>query len=89
MYLVATDEGTVHRCSKSYAEQYLDSYFGHSGPIYKVRCNPFVSDLFLTCSADWSCKLWNWREETAITNFQVFIITIICIYIYIIESRSI
>jgi len=71
MYLVATDEGTVHRCSKSYAESYLDSYFGHSGPIYKVRCNPFVSDLFLTCSADWSCKLWNWREETAITNFQV------------------
>ena len=71
MYLVATEEGTVHRCSKSYAEQYLDSYFGHSGPIYKVRCNPFFSDVFLTCSADWSCKLWNWREEVAISNFQV------------------
>ncbi|CAK87332.1 unnamed protein product (macronuclear) [Paramecium tetraurelia] len=36
--------------------------FGHSGPVYKVRCNPFFGDIFLTCSADWSCKLWNWTE---------------------------
>ena len=33
------------------------------GAIYKVRCNPFWSDIFLTCSADWSCKLWNWKSE--------------------------
>ncbi|CAD8164655.1 unnamed protein product [Paramecium pentaurelia] len=70
MYLAATEDGTIHRCSKSYTEQYLDNYFGHSGPVYKVRCNPFMSDIFLTCSADWSCKLWNWREELPKANFQ-------------------
>jgi len=63
IYFVSTEDGTVHRCSKSYKEQYLDNYFGHAGPVYKVRCNPFWSDIFLTCSADWTCRLWNWREE--------------------------
>ena len=57
MYLAATEEATIHRCSRSYTETYLESYFGHSGPIYKIRCNPFWSNLFLTCSADWTIKL--------------------------------
>ena len=29
-YLVGTEEGHIHRCSCSYSEQYLDSYFGHT-----------------------------------------------------------
>lgn len=66
MYLVGTEDGAIHRCSKSYSEQYLDSYYGHSGPVYKVRCNPFWSDIFLSCSADWSAKLWNIKEETPV-----------------------
>ena len=31
IYLVCTEEGTLHRCSRSYSEQYLESYAGHSG----------------------------------------------------------
>jgi len=61
-YLVGTEDGLVHRCSTSYNEQYLATYFGHSGPVYRVRCNPFVSHAFLTCSADWSMKLWTTRQ---------------------------
>mmetsp|Transcript_83262 Transcript_83262/g.124885 ORF Transcript_83262/g.124885 Transcript_83262/m.124885 type:complete len:82 (-) Transcript_83262:306-551(-) len=63
MFLVATEDGSVHKSSKSYPDTYLDNYYGHTGPIYKVRCNPFWSDIFLTCSADWSCKLWKLGEE--------------------------
>ena len=69
IYLASTEEATVYRCSKSYAETYLDTYFGHTGAIYKVRTNPFWSDIFLTCSADWSCKLWNIHEENALNTF--------------------
>jgi WD40 repeat protein len=58
VYMVGTEDGLVHRCSTSYNEQYLETYVGHSGPVYKVRCNPFWSYAFLTCSADWSIKLW-------------------------------
>ena len=35
-YVVGTEEGGVHKCSVSYNEQYLETYAGHSGPVYKV-----------------------------------------------------
>jgi hypothetical protein len=31
IYVCGTEEGSIHRCSVSYNEQYLDSYLGHSG----------------------------------------------------------
>jgi len=70
VYLASTEDGTVHRCSKSYNEQYLENYFGHKGPVYKVRANPYCPELFLTCSADWSCRLWNWRDDQSKYIFQ-------------------
>ena len=64
IYFAATDDGTVHRCSTSYNEQYLDTFFGHHGPIYKVRCNPFVPEYFLTCSYDWTARLWSLKDNS-------------------------
>jgi hypothetical protein len=58
-YLAATEDGIVHKCSVSYGEQYLQSYFGHSGPVYALCCSPFDDQVFLTCSADWTVKLWS------------------------------
>lgn len=58
VYLAATEDGLIHRCSTSYYEQYLDTYFGHTGPVYKIRCSPFWKEAFLTCSADWTIRLW-------------------------------
>eukprot|EP00438_Fugacium_kawagutii_P015217 Skav202223 [mRNA] locus=scaffold244:18802:22102:- [translate_table: standard] len=75
-YLVGTEDGLVHRCSTSYNEQFLDTYYGHSGPVYRVRCNPFMSHAFLTCSADWTMKLWTTKPphghppETPLLTFQ-------------------
>ena len=39
IYLIGTDEGHVHRCSTAYNEQYVETYTGHSGPVYQVRKN--------------------------------------------------
>jgi hypothetical protein len=64
-YLVATEDGLVHRCSVSYAEQYLETYGGgecrdgHTAPVYRVRCSPFSDHIFVTCSADWTVKVWD------------------------------
>lgn len=66
-YFVATEDGIIHRCSKSYKDQYLRSYYGHTGPVYKVRCNPFWSNIFISCSADWTCRIWNWEEEEVLS----------------------
>jgi WD40 repeat protein len=75
-YLVGTEDGLVHRCSTSYTEQYLETFYGHSGPVYRVRCNPFMSSAFLTCSADWTMKLWTTKPikghppDTPLLNFM-------------------
>ena len=69
-YLVGTEDGYIHRCSSSYNEQYLDSYGGHTGPIYKVKWSPFLNHVFLSCSADWTVRLWNQEEEQDIFKFQ-------------------
>lgn len=37
IYFIGTEEGSIHRCSKSYKEQYLDSFYGHTGAVYKVH----------------------------------------------------
>jgi WD40 repeat protein len=62
LYLASTEEGTVHKCSFSYNDE-VDMYWGHSGPVYKVRCSPFWSNIMLTCSADWTIQVWDWRRE--------------------------
>ncbi|EDV22267.1 uncharacterized protein TRIADDRAFT_29402, partial [Trichoplax adhaerens] len=70
IYLTGTEDGHIHKCSCSYNEQYLESYFGHMGPVYKVAWSPYVSDAFLSCSGDWSVKLWNQEKPKAIHSFQ-------------------
>uniref|UniRef100_A0A6I8N8R2 Dynein axonemal intermediate chain 4 n=1 Tax=Ornithorhynchus anatinus TaxID=9258 RepID=A0A6I8N8R2_ORNAN len=62
LYLAGTEEGYIHMCSCSYNEQFLDTYRGHKGPVYKIAWNPFCHDIFLSCSADWGISLW--RQDT-------------------------
>ncbi|CAF5205341.1 unnamed protein product, partial [Rotaria magnacalcarata] len=57
-YLCGTDEGSIHRCSTIYNEKYLESYIGHTGPVYKVHWSPFAENIFLSASADWTVRLW-------------------------------
>eukprot|EP00644_Phytophthora_capsici_P009169 jgi/Phyca11/541427/estExt2_Genewise1Plus.C_PHYCAscaffold_60767 len=59
VYFVGTEDGLIHKCSVSYNEQYLQTYIGHTGPVYQLLVSPFSTDLFLSCSGDWSLKLWH------------------------------
>ncbi|XP_068948915.1 dynein axonemal intermediate chain 4 isoform X2 [Petaurus breviceps papuanus] len=58
IYLAGTEEGHIHKCSCSHNEQYLDTYKGHKGPVYRIAWNPFCYEAFLSCSADWGVNLW-------------------------------
>lgn len=70
-YYAGTEDGLVHMCSVSYNEQTLGTYVGHTGPVYKVRCSPFHPDAFLSCSADWTVKLWDQKnQETPVLTMQ-------------------
>ncbi|KAG5182360.1 hypothetical protein JKP88DRAFT_263199 [Tribonema minus] len=69
-YLVGTEDGLIHKCSVSYSEQYLETYSGHTGPVYRIRCSPFCDKLFLSCSADWTVKLWDQRAPQCLKNLR-------------------
>lgn len=58
IFIVGTEEGSLHAYSKAYGSQYLHSYRGHNMAVYTVAWNPFHPDVFLSCSADWTVKLW-------------------------------
>ncbi|CAN0193707.1 unnamed protein product [Bubo scandiacus] len=68
-YLAGTEEGHIHKCSCSCSEQFLETYRGHKGPVYKVAWNPFSTDTFLSCSADWSIILWHQDSQTPMLTF--------------------
>lgn len=70
IYFAGTEDGNIHRCSCSYNEQYLDTYNGHNAPIYRIKCSPFHPDAFLSCSADWTVKLWTSKDTDYIFDFH-------------------
>nr|XP_020661750.1 WD repeat-containing protein 78 [Pogona vitticeps] len=69
IYMVGTEEGYIHKCSCSYNEQYLETYRGHKGPVYKIAWNPFSTEVFLSCSADWSIILWRHDSTHPVLTF--------------------
>lgn len=69
-YLVGTENGQIHKCSTSSCEQYVCTYAAHEGAINRVRWSPFSADLFVSCSNDWTARLWHQKHETEIFKFQ-------------------
>ncbi|XP_072505876.1 dynein axonemal intermediate chain 4 isoform X2 [Notamacropus eugenii] len=77
IYLAGTEEGHIHKCSCSYNEQYLDTYKGHKGPVYRIAWSPFCYEAFLSCSADWGVNLW---QQDNLKPFLSFYTTTHVIY---------
>jgi dynein intermediate chain 1 len=59
VFLVCTEEGKVHKCSKAYINQFLDTVDAHHMAVYSVCWNTFHPKIYLTCSADWTVKIWD------------------------------
>ncbi|XP_073511212.1 dynein axonemal intermediate chain 1 [Phyllobates terribilis] len=58
LFLVGTEEGNIHKCSKAYSSQFLDTFDAHNMAVDTVRWNPFHPKVFITCSSDWTVKIW-------------------------------
>ncbi|KAJ3195232.1 cytoplasmic dynein with WD40 domain [Irineochytrium annulatum] len=71
LFVVGTEEGRIHKCSKAYNSQYLLSFEGHQMAVYTVRYNPFHGNVFLSASADWTVKLWDHSKEKAVISFDL------------------
>jgi len=71
LFLVGTEEGRIHKCSKAFSGQYLETYEGHTMAVYTVRWNPFHSKIFISASADWTVKLWDHMNRFPILSFDL------------------
>jgi len=71
LFLVGTEEGKIHKCSKAYSGQYLETFLGHHMAVYSIRWNPFHAGVFLSCSADWTVKLWSHNQPTPVLSFDL------------------
>lgn len=71
LFLVGTEEGKIHLCSKAYAGQYLETYEGHYLAVYSVKWNKYHPKIFLSCSADWTIKMWNMDITRPLMTFDM------------------
>lgn len=71
LFLVGTEEGQIHKCSKAYNSEYLASYEGHHMAVYTVRWNLFHPKVFASCSADWTVKLWDHTVLSPLMTFDL------------------
>lgn len=71
LFLVGTEEGRIHKCSKAFSGQYLETYEGHSMAVYTVRWNPYHMKIFISASADWTVKMWDHTSRTPVMSFDL------------------
>ncbi|XP_070599753.1 dynein axonemal intermediate chain 1 [Erythrolamprus reginae] len=64
LFLVGTEEGKIYKCSKTYSSQFLDIFHAHHMAVDAVSWNPFHNKVFISCSSDWTVKIWDHTIKT-------------------------
>ncbi|XP_056157734.1 dynein, axonemal, intermediate chain 1, paralog 2 [Lampris incognitus] len=71
LFLVGTEEGKIHKCSKAYSSQFLETYDAHNMAVDAVKWNYFHQKVFLSCSSDWTVKMWDHTINTPMFTFDL------------------
>ncbi|NXU47338.1 DNAI1 protein, partial [Turnix velox] len=64
LFLVGTEEGKIYKCSKCYSSQFLDVFEAHQMAVDSVSWNPYHLKVFISCSSDWTVKIWDHTIKT-------------------------
>ncbi|NWQ77932.1 DNAI1 protein, partial [Columbina picui] len=64
LFLVGTEEGKIYKCSKCYSSQFLDVFEAHHMAVDSVSWNPYHLKVFISCSSDWTVKIWDHTIKT-------------------------
>ncbi|NXX17019.1 DNAI1 protein, partial [Podargus strigoides] len=64
LFLVGTQEGKIYKCSKYYSSQFLDVFDAHHMAVDSVSWNPYHMKVFISCSSDWTVKIWDHTIKT-------------------------
>ncbi|XP_014244850.1 dynein intermediate chain 2, ciliary-like [Cimex lectularius] len=57
-FLVGSAEGDIFQCNVSYATTPTFKYLGHDMAVNCVTFNTYITDIFMSCSDDWTIKIW-------------------------------
>lgn len=71
LFLVGTEEGYIHLCNTAFTSQYMETYKDHYLAVYSVKWNEYHPKTFLSCSADWTIKLWITGMKRPIKSFDL------------------
>ncbi|KAF7696719.1 dynein, axonemal, intermediate chain 1, paralog 2 [Silurus meridionalis] len=71
LFLVGTEEGKIHKCSKSYSSRFLETYIAHSLSVDAVKWNHFHPKVFISCSSDWTVKIWDHTITNPMFTFNL------------------
>ncbi|XP_029288485.1 dynein, axonemal, intermediate chain 1, paralog 2 [Cottoperca gobio] len=71
LFLVGTEEGKIHKCSKTYSSQFLETYDAHSMAVDAIKWNHFHPKVFISCSSDWTVKIWDHTINTPLFTFDL------------------
>ncbi len=71
LFVLGTEEGHIHLCSVKHRGHYIQSYEGHSMGVYTVSWNPFHEKVFVSCSADWTIKIWHYKVYQPLIIFDM------------------
>jgi dynein intermediate chain 1 len=71
LYLVGTEEGKIFKCSKVYKDQYLDVLEGHHMAVHRLCWNPFHANVFASCGADWTVKIWDHDKKEPMFSYDL------------------
>jgi len=69
LFAVGTEEGKLYSYSKQVGGACQRDFEGHHQAIYSVKWNPYHPGIFLTCSADWTVKLWEINHDEPVMTF--------------------
>lgn len=75
LFLIGTEEGFIYKCSTAYLSMYLFTYTAHQMPVHRLDFNKYSPNIFASCSADWSIKVWEdnrkYENYCRFDNFEV------------------
>uniref|UniRef100_A0A3B4VKL8 Dynein, axonemal, intermediate chain 1, paralog 1 n=1 Tax=Seriola dumerili TaxID=41447 RepID=A0A3B4VKL8_SERDU len=61
----------LQRCSKTYSSQFLETYDAHSMAVDAVKWNHYHPKVFISCSSDWTVKIWDHTINTPMFTFDL------------------
>lgn len=71
LFVVGSEEGKIHMCSKAYSSKFLSTSQAHNMVIYATSWNPFHQRVYATCSADWTLKIWDQDYPKPVFQFDL------------------